>query len=546
MATPVELSELERGDGAWENIQVERSGSHTECANWIDSMWLWLWDWRELEKTVVARKLESERQQQHLEAIAQTLNAISEQLRVDQEEEANQRHEERLQHLERQLHDHIVKDRSTAEDETVVSKTSIGKVERRLGLLEEEMGHVVSAIEQKADAQAVQTQGRTLQEAIRQRCEKETFDQEVAALHDWLKQQQHELGTQISTSISNFKSAQDSLLRSELESWSLKTQESVCHSMQDALDQDSKHQTEVLKGIDLQIKLCCESIEAQQKRVDDFQVEVEKQVRATIAADREDVARQCSEAHGRIDYQFRTQEGSLERIRSQQQELREEIVATGNKKYEQTAADIAAAIENFDRRVLDREHQELEKLHNRFTEELQLSIANALKALEPAKDREQRKLRQHQHIVGRKMAELDQMMQLIGRQLIQNTSQLQVVRSEQLVHNFQLDLENEDAGYDDDDLVLHYDNIVENTLPNFPQAPVYPAPPQIDQVEAARSNETIGVEHEDTPELRTRRSQHQELQEQLDKKLRDYSQVLGSDQCQAQEDEENPTQPPKK
>lgn len=107
-------------------------------------------------------------------------------------------------------------------------------------------------------------------------------------------------------------------------------------------------------------------------------------------------------------------------------------------------------------------------MHTRLTEEMQLSIANAFKALEPAKDREQRKLRQHQHIVGRKLAELDQMMQLIGRQLIQNTSQLQVVRNEQLVHNFELDLQNEDAGYDDDDLVLLYDSVTENAAPqNF-------------------------------------------------------------------------------
>ncbi|EGZ17818.1 hypothetical protein PHYSODRAFT_503055 [Phytophthora sojae] len=221
----------------------------------------------------------------------------------------------------------------------------------------------------------------------------------------------------------------------------------------------------------------------------DFQGEIKTEVRATIAADREDIARQCSEAHGRIDYQFRTQEESLERIRSEQHKL---------------PADITAAIEDLNRRVLDREHQELEKMHTRLTEEMQLSIANAFKALEPAKDREQRKLRQHQHIVGRKLAELDQMMQLIGRQLIQNTSQLQVVRNEQLVHNFELDLQNEDAGYDDDDL------------------------------------------REDTSEFRTRQSQHQELQEQLDKKLRDYSQVLGSSQRQAQEDEDKPTQPPKK
>ncbi|EEY61814.1 uncharacterized protein PITG_13759 [Phytophthora infestans T30-4] len=192
--------------------------------------------------------------------------------------------------------------------------------------------------------------------------------------------------------------------------------------------------------------------------MDDFQLEINQQVREFLAADREEIARQCSEAHGRFDYQFCTQEASMERIRVEQQEI--------------------AAIEGLDRRVLDREHQELEKLRQHVTEEVQLTIANALKALEPVKEREQRKLKQHQRVVERKVAELDQMMQLIGRQLIQNTSQLQVVRNEQLEYNLQV----EDAGFT-------------STL-------------------------------QDSAELLARRSQHQELQQQLDKKLRDYSQVL--------------------
>ncbi|OWZ14312.1 hypothetical protein PHMEG_00012224 [Phytophthora megakarya] len=223
--------------------------------------------------------------------------------------------------------------------------------------------------------------------------------------------------------------------------------------------------------------------------MDTFQEEIENKVRVTIAADREDVARQCSEAHGRMDYQFRTQDESLEKLRIGQLELREFNAAAESKRTQQTVADISAAVDALDHRVIDREHQKLDEMHRQLVEEVQLMIGNELKALESAKDKEQRKLRQHQHVVGRKLAELDQMMQLIGRQLIQNTSQLQVVRNEQLAHDFHLDLQDEDTAYEDNE-PLH------------------------------------------TAELLTRRSQHQELQEQLDQKLRDYSQVLDPNQHQ--------------
>jgi hypothetical protein len=50
-----------------------------------------------------------------------------------------------------------------------MEKAYITKAERRLGLLEEEMGHVVAVVDQKADTEAVLEQGRALQEAIRKR-----------------------------------------------------------------------------------------------------------------------------------------------------------------------------------------------------------------------------------------------------------------------------------------------------------------------------------------------------------------------------------------
>ncbi|GMF42105.1 unnamed protein product [Phytophthora fragariaefolia] len=353
----------------------------------------------------------------------------------------------------------------------------------------------------------------------------------------------------ITTTIAHFKTTQEALLRSEMKTWSSKTQDEVCNSMQSILDRETKQQTEVLKGIDLQIKLCCEAIEDQRKRMDVCQVEVEKQVRETIATNREDIARQCSEAHGRIDYQFRTQEETFARLLGEQHTLREEFMATGSRKSEQIAAHIAAAIEELDRRILDREHQELEKMYHRSTEEVQLRIANAFKALEPAKVREQRKLRQHQHVVGRKLAELDQMLQLIGRQLIQNTSQLQVVRNEQLVHNFQFSVEDEGAEYDDDEFLLQYDSIGENgVLSEVPLTPAFSSPQLNDQNGIAISGNTLRVDREDTPELQARRFQHQELQQQLNRKLQDYSQVLNARLQEAKEGEAKlaqPTQPPK-
>ncbi|ETL44947.1 hypothetical protein L916_04875 [Phytophthora nicotianae] len=514
MATPSELSELERGDGAWENIQeVLRFGFRKlwKVFAGVDSRV------KELENAVAIQKDDSLRQHQHLEAIAKTLNAMSEQLRLEQEETTNQQIEARLQHLECQIQDQLAENHTGAVD----NKARIAKIERRLDLIEEEMGHFVTAIEQKADAEGMLAQGRALEESIRKRCKKEAFDQEVLKMQERLLQQRQELENELSLSISDFRTAQETHFHSEMENWAGKIQESTLENVQTLFDHEIQKQGEAMGSLGIQIKLCCDALEAQQRRMDDFQVEIDKKVRETLVADREEIALQCSEAHGQIDYQFRTQEAVLERIRVQQ----EEIATSLSKRDQQTLDDINAAVENLDRRVLDRENQELEKLRHHFTEEIQLTIANALKALELAKDREQRKLKQHQHVVGRKLAELDQMMQLIGRQLIQNTSQLQVVRNEQLEYS----LQSEDAGYSDDELLLPYDDVADNV--NLPRTPVLPA------INETSHSSTI----QDAAELVTRRSQHQELQGQLDKKLRDYSQVLSP--SRAQEERESLTQP---
>uniref|UniRef100_H3HDF3 Uncharacterized protein n=1 Tax=Phytophthora ramorum TaxID=164328 RepID=H3HDF3_PHYRM len=450
MATSTELNELERGDGVWENIQeVLRFGFRGlwKAFAGVDSRIM------ELDKALAAQKNDSQRQQQHLGAIAKTLSVMSEQLRLGQDEAANQQVEARLQNVEYQLRDQLVEGR--------------------------------------------------------RRCKKEAFDQEVLGLQNRLQQQRGELEKQLSASFLELKTAQETLLHSEMASWAAKTHENTVKSVQPMVGQATQQQTGTLRAINDEVQHCYEALTAQQKQMDEVQADIGKQVRSAIAADREDIARQCSEAHGRIDYQFRTQEEALERVRGEQRVLQEEIAATGRKRAEQTVTEMTAAVEALDRRVLDREHQELEKLHGQLTEEIQLTIANALKALEPAKDKEQRRLKQHQHVVARKLAELDQMMQLIGRQLVQNTSQLQVVRNEQLVHN----LRSEDPDYDDNELLLH--------------------------------EQTAATAQEDTAELQARRSQHQELQEQLDKKLHDYSQLLDS----ANDEEEThrqSTQPPKR
>ncbi|KAH7484796.1 hypothetical protein KRP22_005961 [Phytophthora ramorum] len=539
MATSTELSELERGDGVWENIQeVLRFGFRGlwKAFAGVDSRIM------ELDKALAAQKNDSQRQQQHLGAIAKTLSVMSEQLRLGQDEAANQQVEARLQNVEYQLRDQLVEGRRSVVDDSTANKANIAKAERRLALLEDEMGRVVAAIDQKAEAEALVEQGRTLQEAIRRRCKKEAFDQEVLGLQNRLQQQRGELEKQLSASFLELKTAQETLLHSEMASWAAKTHENTVKSVQPMVGQATQQQTGTLRAINDEVQHCYEALTAQQKQMDEVQADIGKQVRSAIAADREDIARQCSEAHGRIDYQFRTQEEALERVRGEQRVLQEEIAATGRKRAEQTVTEMTAAVEALDRRVLDREHQELEKLHGQLTEEIQLTIANALKALEPAKDKEQRRLKQHQHVVARKLAELDQMMQLIGRQLVQNTSQLQVVRNEQLVHN----LRSEDPDYDDNELLLQYDSIAQSTvLAGVAPAPVSPGLQQADQIEAGPSEQTAATAQEDTAELQARRSQHQELQEQLDKKLHDYSQLLDS----ANDEEEThrqSTQPPKR
>lgn len=166
MATPTELDELERGDGAWENIQeVLRFG--------LRSLWTALSGVddriKALEGALVVQKSTSQRQKQHLEAIVQTLNVMSEQLNIEQEKVAKEQISMRLHDVERQLQDQTVKDRTAADDGNTTSNVAIAKIERRVHLLEEEMGHIVTAVDQKADAEAMREQQKTLEEAIRKR-----------------------------------------------------------------------------------------------------------------------------------------------------------------------------------------------------------------------------------------------------------------------------------------------------------------------------------------------------------------------------------------
>lgn len=521
MATPTELDELERGDGAWENIQeVLRFG--------LRSLWTALSGVddriKALEGALVVQKSTSQRQKQHLEAIVQTLNAMSEQLNIEQEKVAKEQISMRLHDVERQLQDQTVKDRTAADDGNTTSNVAIAKIERRVHLLEEEMGHIVIAVDQKADAEAMREQQKTLEEAIRKRSKKDAFDQAVLTLQKQLELQRQDTQKELFLSISNAKAAQETLLHSTFQKWTAKTRETECENVQRALAQANQKQKTIMDSMHTQLAFCRKGLEAQQKRTTDVCVESEKQVRAILAATREEIAHQCSEAHGRIDFQFRTQEEVLAEVRNEQHKLREDMTRNVDERNQQITSDIAGAIEALDRRVLERQHQELETVRHQIAGEVQPSVANALKALESAKDREKSRSKQHQNLVGRTLSELDQMLQLIGRQLIQNTSQLQVVRNEQLRHSLILDSQNEDAEYGDDDFLLQAENGADNTtLTGLLSTSISSTP-----LRRAKDFEIENESQKDTEEMLARRLQHQKLQEKLSEKLRNYSQILQS------------------
>ncbi|KAG7393653.1 hypothetical protein PHYBOEH_006045 [Phytophthora boehmeriae] len=525
MATPSELKELEHGDGAWENIQEVLRFGFRDLWGVFFSM-----DSRiaELENAVATQKSDSSRQQQHLEAIAQTLNAMSEQLRVETTEQ--QQLEARLEYLERELQDQLTNDRTAAANDN--AEDSIDKISRRLSLLEEEMGHVTSAIDRKADIEAVLTQEKNLQEILRARCKKTAFDRKIQELQQQLLTQRELLENQLQASMTDFEVVQEALVRSEMKSWGARNLESVTQSAKFMIDDAIQQQSGLLGELDVQVKRCCDGLQAQHHRLSDIQGEAEGRIRVMVAADREEIAQQCSEAHGRIDYQFRTQEESFKRVQKELLSLREEIVVLRSSSSNQMTTEISAAVEALDRRALDREQQDLEAVHRRLTEETQLTIANALHAVEHAKDKEQRKWKQQQLIVGRKMAELDQTLQLIGRQLIQNTSQLQVMRNEQLVHDMDLDVQGSEENCGDQNLLASYENTIRNDI--LAEGSQSLLPHQSKLVKSVEAREVVSAA--DTEAIQALRSQHHVLQEQLDRTLRNYSEVL------AKENNENSSQ----
>ncbi|RLN32722.1 hypothetical protein BBJ28_00001965 [Nothophytophthora sp. Chile5] len=372
----------------------------------------------------------------------------------------------------------------------------VNKAERRLELLEEEMGHVAVAIDRKADTETILAQTKTMQDALRKRCKKTAFDQEVRVLHQRLEHQREELEKRLVAATSALKAEQEMLLRSEMDAWTLKNQENAMQSEQVLLERAQRQQEDTLRAKEEEWKRWQQT---QQCQLDTLREEIEGDVRLILTAGRGDTARDCSEAHSRIAFE--------------QQKLREETEKVSSIA-EKSAAEVAAALEAFESRVLDREHE----MQRQTTEETHRLLEDALQAQEVARTREQRKWKQQKHLVARKLAELDQMLQLIGRQLIQNTSQLQVVRNEQLVRNVQLD---------DDEFLLPYDADADaDALTAVSQTPSL-CQQQEEEHEAKETEQlTAALAEEDA----ARRSQHQKLQDKLDKKLRDYHQILQTEE----------------
>ncbi|CEG40919.1 uncharacterized protein PHALS_11095 [Plasmopara halstedii] len=506
MATPTEREELKRGNGAWENIQeVLRFGLRSlwEAITGVDGRVT------ALEKTLVAQRNDLQRQQQHLEDIAHTLNVMGERLRV-YEKAAGEQIAMRLQNSECRLQGQFQRYRNPKDDVDYVPLTTL---ERRVCLLEEEIEHIVVAIDRKADFEV-------MEEAIRKHCKKD--EREILTLQKRFEQHRHEVEKEVSLSISNAQAAQETLIHSALKNWAANTWKFEHNTVQEMLAEENLKQKEVLSTIHSQIKLCWGALEAQQKRMTDVCVDINKQVHDILAADRKEIAVLCSEAHGRIDFQFRAQEKGLEKVQHEQHKLREDVTQIFDMRIRQIATGNAAAVEALNRRVFDRQLQELSTMRCQIVEEVQLTVASTLNALKSTKDREQRKVRHHQNLIERKLAELEQMMQLIGRQSIRNIPQLQVVRNEQLEHAVTTHIHNEDE--DNEDAFLFEDkNGAEHTIPILAQVP------SSNLLTTNDSRQNI------TELLTTRRVQHRELQKQLDIKFSDYSEILRLPEQRAKE-----------
>ncbi|GLD99242.1 hypothetical protein PINS_up007960 [Pythium insidiosum] len=415
----LETSELQRGDGAWENIQdVLRSAflalqrdslRHAQRLSVCEQRVMDLGD-------NCAGKVELQRfaqQTQHVDALARAVNALSDELRdLAQREDA--RHEQQKQWsaslpeaIALQLRDaetRVLQRVDAIENEL---RASLSKLERRLALVDQELGHLAIAVDGKADVESVQqslqTHRKLTDDALKQRCRKAAFDREVLRVHQLLRSHQTTLVEQHETLQQQLRDDLERL-RSECLSPSPATLQSQLETLQSQL--------ETLRE---------ELTRQQQTATDDVRVLLQLETAQTRGACREAMAKAMDDVQQRSATQASETSKTLEELRQQLTTLRLETsdaTAKATEAATNAAASAAAAAASID----ERQTLLLEQMAQ-TKRELEAALGDWTRTRE-------RKLRQQLSAVAARLSEMDQVLKLAGQQLVQNTSQLQLLWSE--------------------------------------------------------------------------------------------------------------------
>ncbi|KAJ0409931.1 hypothetical protein P43SY_005825 [Pythium insidiosum] len=397
----LETAELQRGDGAWENIQdVLRSAFlalQQDAARHAERLAL-------CEQRVMdlgdncAGKVELQRfsqQTQHVEALARAVGALSDELRdlVQREDARNEQHATWAKTFAVQLSDaetRMVQRIAAVED---ALRSSLAKLERRLALVDEELGHLAVAVDSKADVESVQsslqTHRKTTDDALKQRCRKAAFDREVLRVHQLLRShqtalvEQHEaLQRQLSDELVGVRAQ-------------LSTLEASTASRLQA--EPSALRAELAARVD-------DAARQQQAATDDVRVLLQLETAQTRGACRDALAQALEDAR---------QSSAKERGEaSQALALLQQRLAALQSDVEVASRDWRDALET-----------QLRAQTTQAKTELEAAIEDWTRARE-------RRLRQQLHAVAARLSEMDQVLKLAGQQLVQNTSQLQLLWAE--------------------------------------------------------------------------------------------------------------------
>ncbi|KAF1331360.1 hypothetical protein FI667_g4603, partial [Globisporangium splendens] len=184
------------GDGALESIQLwEASAERKQHAKRIEQR-LRVWDMADLEANYVeeADRKSYQQQQAQVEAVARTVNALSEEMCSQEVQrcESEAQIQGSLDKLQEELHGELValESRFVSHADTIKDSctTLITNVEKRLKLLEEELSI----------------------------CLKVAFDQEVLVIHELLRDQQKTLDTRLDDTLTEMKSVIETQAQSKL------------------------------------------------------------------------------------------------------------------------------------------------------------------------------------------------------------------------------------------------------------------------------------------------------------------------------------------